>query len=256
MKCIDEKTMHLLLDGELGKEETDRVQKHLGECKECAAKFKAVRGLVGRIDRFWDIFEKTYCPNLKMLERYSSGRSSPDEKVEIEKHLKMCTICNLKLEKAEELKQAIDQIESEELAEARLVTIPQRIRRIAELISRRFIEEHFPAEISHFAFIFSMLIDYLSVKELVGRKPEEAIVGAVGLTSSHPKYSDFVTPGVSATVLTTLLSVIESSRLPSRSELKDIVNDKIKECRVSKKARGTLSKELPNLMEGFLAPTE
>jgi hypothetical protein len=253
MKCVDEKRMHLFLDGELEKKENERIKRHLSECKKCLMKFRAMKGLIDRVDKFWESFEKSSCPNPQVLERYGAGQSSSDEKMEIEKHLKFCAICNLKLREAEEMRLAIERIESEELAEGKPVTLSRRMRRVVEVISRRFIEKHFPDETPHFAFIFHILMDSLLGEDLFSKKPDKAILGAAGLARSHPKFSDLATQAVVATVLMTLLSLAESPKIPRRKNLREIVKDKLKKCHAGKGAAKIISNDLPDLIEKFLA---
>jgi hypothetical protein len=252
MKCVDEKRMHLFLDGELDKKENEKIKKHLSECKECLMKFKAMKGLIDRVDKFWESFEKSNCPKAQVLERYSVGRSSPDEKMEIEEHLRFCAICNLKLREAEEMRLAIDRIESEELSEGKPVTVSRRMRRVVEVISRRFIEKHFPDETPHFAFIFYMLMDYLLGEHLFSKKPDKVILGAASLARSHPKFSNLATPAVVATVFMTVLSLTESPEIRRRKNLKEVVKDKLKKCHAGKGAAKIISNDLPDLIEKFL----
>lgn len=99
-------------DGELTKEESIQLERHIASCADCAQKLSQIDKIVRSIQRIPQITPKRdlvaeldfNCePFIPLLDAYLDGELSSDEKTQVEQHISRCAVCSETLAKTANL---------------------------------------------------------------------------------------------------------------------------------------------------------
>jgi len=169
MTCVDERTMHEIVDGELKGEARREALKHIRECDRCADKMREIIGLGRMLDKAWSEFGAQKCPAPQVLYDYSEDKLSPDERASVKEHLQRCKLCVAVLEEGALLAEEFARQEEMLLKSNKERLGAQLYGKVQDFMARRFEQAE---EILEKADVFQLQLKPVPVFR--GRRPAKA----------------------------------------------------------------------------------